>query len=124
MDGQQIFSIGGSPSFRINRRRQTASNVFPFGCMGNNQQNLDLPSPTDAVIASDVEENIVKESEKIVKLPEPIEEITSRKPKRMMAPYQGLSARNPLTGEGIELPDPNKGRRGSMRRAPHTKWCW
>lgn len=124
MDGQQIFSIGGSPSFRINRRRQTASNVFPSGCMGNNQQVIDLPPATDAVTVSDVEEDIIEESENFVKLPVPTEDIPSRKPKRILAPYKGLSVRNPLTGEGIELPDPNKGRRGSMRRSPHTKWCW
>lgn len=30
-DGVQIFSVGGSPSIRINRRRPDASNVYPYG---------------------------------------------------------------------------------------------
>lgn len=135
LDGNQIFSIGGSPSFRINRRRQGNSSVFPFGCMGNAEEVIELPTspkPSDTDVStdcSDVKEDTDSVHETDDSSKEPVAEESAinesqTKPKRATSPYKGLSARNPLTGEGIELPNPNKGKKGYSRRAGLTKWTW
>lgn len=116
-DGTQMFSISGSPSFRINRRHEIGSNVFPNGCMGNKKEMPDMPT-------AEAEGDTVNQVENTVILPpEPVQEMPSiMTKKRTPPPYQGLSTRNPLTGEGIELPNPNTGKKRSSRRS--SKWTW
>lgn len=78
-----IFSVNGTPSGRINRRREEHSEVFPVGCMGCKEQ---IEPPTQADNS---------------KITANVKETKSR-------PISGKFSnrnRNPLTGTGVDSTD-------------------
>ncbi|KAF2905547.1 hypothetical protein ILUMI_00632 [Ignelater luminosus] len=83
-----LYSVKGSPSGRINRRRDTSSNVFPVGCMGC-KDNSSLDSPRRFLDANEASNDFIGHIDE-----------TPRK--KQSAEKQDIT-RNPLTGEGIEI---------------------
>lgn len=92
-----IFSINGTPSGKINRRREEYSEVFPVGCMGCKDSKEEHPSNTSQKSASS--KTLISSSR----------ESQSR-------PVSGRFSRhrNPLTGAGVDSTDEMK--RGSTGR--------
>lgn len=95
-----MYSVRGSPSGRIYRRRDTSSNVFPVGCMGC-KDNSSLESPRRFLDANEASNDFVGH-------------IDDTPRKRPSAEKQDIS-RNPLTGAGIETV-PSESRRHCIRR--------
>lgn len=114
--GNQIFSVGGTPSFRLNRREQVCSNVFPAGCMGNkttleeSETKSELPSPKQS------KEEIVAEKK------EEVDELEDDDFERAGGSEGYVWKRNPLTGEGVEVEKPRKHKKGPRKRL--NKWVW
>lgn len=96
----QIYSVRGTPSGKRNRLRTTCSSVFPVGCMGTVEQPLEgvpeIESKTAAI--HDDEDGLTGKitSTKEVK---DAGEFAAKPPSR------NDSARNPVTGVGIESTD-------------------
>lgn len=95
-----IFSINGTPSGKINRRREEHSEVFPVGCMGCKEGKDDNPVnvPQMAPVGSKTLISSVKES-----LSRPVSGRFSRH-------------RNPLTGAGVDSTDEMKKKENNGRR--------
>lgn len=117
-DGKQIFSIGGSPSIRINRRRNERSSVYPYG---SNDMSIKPILPTvehedvPKMLENDEETDKVPIDDEKLDVPDtPIEEAAIQQ--------NVFAKRNILTGEGIDLPDNKRGKRGIRKKK--TLWTW
>ncbi|XP_017767857.1 PREDICTED: uncharacterized protein LOC108556312 [Nicrophorus vespilloides] len=143
-EANQIFSIGGSPSFRINRRAETNSSVFPSGCMGNASEET-LKKRREAAMGppphpdqepqmyharGDVHGDDEEEEEKGA-LGEPTrsgeeedDDDEVEKTGVRLKPTQSLSniPRNPLTGDGIVDETKKSGKRGMRNK--NAQWIW
>lgn len=116
-DGTKIFSVGGSPSIRLNRRKNAATSVFPTGCMGTLKEEEEKVPLTATSTEEDDEELKVEQK-------------SSRSTMEYDADAETASIvsegyvwkRNPLTGEGVEVEKPRKHKKGPRKRL--NKWVW
>lgn len=95
-----IFSVNGTPSGKINRRREEYSEVFPAGCMGCKESSKD-----DSVI-------------KIPQTPLGSKAIVSNVKESKSRPVSGRFGRqrNPVTGTGVDSTDEIKKNSSGRRR--------
>lgn len=115
---QPLFSVGGTPSARRNRLRQSSTNVFPSGTMGTiddyvekEPENMEMQKPEMHFPELPPQEVVVPriyldEHDDNVDLP-PITKLNTPK-------------RNPLTGEGMVSSD--MPRLYSKRKLEKTKF--
>lgn len=118
-DGKQIFSIGGSPSIRINRRRNETSSVYPYG---NTNISIKPVSPT---VEPEEIPKILENDEETDKIPiddEKVDEPADNPVEEATVQQNVFAKRNILTGEGIDLPDNKRGKRGIRKKK--TLWTW
>lgn len=128
--GNQIFSVGGTPSFRLNRREQTTSNVFPAGCMGSRSGEEIAATYEEKNSDSDVRSEIEEHQEENNELKETssLKEASSVKEKKQIGAEMEESGdgyvwkRNPLTGQGVEVEQP-RGHKRRIKKKLH-KWVW
>lgn len=119
--GNQIFSVGGTPSFRLNRREHSTSNVFPAGCMGSRsgeeiaitksdeiKEDESEGTQTDERVCDPKEMSYEKGEDEGEKLEEAVEAYVWK--------------RNPLTGEGMEEEKPRSHKKGIRKKL--NKWVW
>lgn len=120
-DGNQMFSVGGSRSIRLNRRKQTDSNVFPSGCMGNSEDNTEeilssrKSSESKEATAHSVEVQNVFDNKAATEKKNDIEDAPAKS-----TLYEWK--RNPLTGEGVEIEAHRQHKGGSQKK--FGKWVW
>lgn len=119
----QIYSVGGSPSVRINRRNNVLSNVYPYGpaTLKVDEQKLDakcdkmsttmeLDEPSSPIILARDDEH----SEDDI----PVSPLSVAS-----APSSAYAMRrNPLTGEGMESELQRTGKR--RVRGKRSNWVW
>lgn len=117
-DGRQIFSVGGAPSIRLNRRKKAATNVFPTGCMGTTKEEENIAAEPIAASSrgEEVERGVDSCSSRTAMEEESQMEVTS-------TTTEGYEwTRNPLTGVGVEVENPRKHKKGPRKRL--NKWVW
>lgn len=119
--GNQIFSVGGTPSFRLNRREQATSNVFPAGCMGS--KSVEEAEVTKSEFQIQTESTSAGENGcelKETDIQHGDEEEHANKVEESVENY--VWKRNPLTGEGVEMEKHRKPKKGFKKKL--TKWIW
>lgn len=125
--GNQIFSVGGTPSLRLNRREQATSNVFPAGCMGS--RSIEEASTSSEKKSSQIEfENEVKiENRKedvrsfgVVEEVKVKQVVNEAKVEDVGDGY--VWKRNPLTGQGVEVEEPRSHKKPIKKN--FNKWVW
>lgn len=122
--GNQIFSVGGTPSFRLNRREQSTSNVFPAGCMGS-RSGEEITASGDKGDESEHDLKNVNQEEdlKTFDVLEEAEKKEEQDEDKVENPVEGyVWKRNPLTGEGMELEEPKSHKKGFRNKL--NKWVW
>lgn len=99
-----IFSIKGTPSGRINRRRDNNSNVFPAGIMGCKEfiPGDDMSSPRKFLDAKQAAEDQAGHIDNT--------------PRKRPSSAHMEKGRNPLTGEGVSSNDEIKKTHSGRRR--------
>lgn len=124
--GNQIFSVGGTPSFRLNRREQATSNVFPAGCMGSrsieeastsSEEKIDL---TEAEIKNENEDEVASGSNGAFEEIQVKQVVDEAKIEDAGDGY--VWKRNPLTGQGVEVEEPRSSKKSIKKKL--NKWVW
>lgn len=121
--GNQIFSVGGTPSFRLNRREQATSNVFPAGCMGSRsgeEASTSTQKEIDPEIANENEEDYDVRQSGPINDEEETPELDEAKMDEAGEGY--VWKRNPLTGQGVEEDKPKSHKKGIRKKL--NKWVW
>lgn len=121
--GNQIFSVGGTPSIRLNRRGQTNSNVFPAGCMGNATDDEQIVKPEARESAEEVEATPREEGGCALEMETTGKEGEAKEEGKGDEANDGyVWKRNPLTGEGMEVEKPRSHKKGIKKKL--MKWVW
>lgn len=130
--GNQIFSVGGTPSLRLNRREHTTSNVFPPGCMGSISVDEMSTLRRNQKRKQETEEDASKStSEEKMETKEPSEEPKGEGGEEQVMDEGKVEdvlvegyvwKRNPLTGEGVETVNPRIHKKGLRKKL--DKWVW
>lgn len=121
-DGRQIFSVGGAPSIRLNRRKKEVTSVFPTGCMGTTKEKEEearhpLPASSPSLEEEDDYRAEACSSRTVTETEDDAQaEVTS-------TTVEGYEwKRNPLTGVGVETENVRKHKKGPRKRI--NKWVW
>lgn len=119
---KRIYSVGGSPSVRLTRRREEVSSVYPYNQQeetecGEGSKEIEEPIDVpDLTIHPDGDSAPVMLSPKEEASAE--DDLTSIP----VSSHNTNMKRNPLTGEGIETVAPRSGRR--RVRGRKSIWTW
>lgn len=126
--GNQIFSVGGTPSFRLNRREHSTSNVFPAGCMGSRSGEEIALTKSDETNdeTTKARENESEGTQTGEKSWDPKVMRNAKgddEEEKLEEAGEGyVWKRNPLTGEGMEEEQQRSHKRGTRKKL--NKWVW